>query len=249
MTVYWFLSCFQVNKQLVKIVALYRRVFAILSLPAWQQPFLCSAVPALLQRNAAFTSDWRLKDVKRRNQLVPRSSINSASACAFKSASMRILMFVVFQYTINPFLLAIIVYAICRKQYFARIFNNKFWGGCWLYRKSFMKNNKSEPIPVWITTSTQVRRLVHECCNYIGETVSPWMGNVSVSVYFSLLCRWFRAAVLPQDKELETALFHWLNAKKCAVCGALFTSSNRANTAGMCRTRADQRKAQAQREK
>ena len=33
----------------------------------------------------------------------------------------------------------------------------------------------------------------------------------------------FRAAVLPQDKELETALFHRLNAKKCAVCGALFT--------------------------
>ena len=39
----------------------------------------------------------------------------------------------------------------------------------------------------------------------------------------------FRAAVLPQDKELETALFHRLNAKKCAVCGALFTpGSNRA---------------------
>ena len=29
----------------------------------------------------------------------------------------------------------------------------------------------------------------------------------------------FRAAVLPQDKELETALFHRLNAKKCAAAG------------------------------
>ena len=27
------------------------------------------------------------------------------------------------------------------------------------------------------------------------------------SISYSLLCRWFRAAVLPQDKELETALF------------------------------------------
>ena len=84
------------------------------------------------------------------------------------------------------------------------------------------------------------------------ETVSPWtMGrNVSVSSLFpySLLCRWFRAAVLPQDKELETALFHRLNAKKCAVCGALFTpGSNRAKYCPECaghmkRIKAAQRK-------
>ena len=70
------------------------------------------------------------------------------------------------------------------------------------------------------------------------------------SISYSLLCRWFRTAVLPQDKELETALFHRLNAKKCAVCRALFTpGSNRAKyLPGMCRTHeADQcRKAQAE---
>ena len=43
------------------------------------------------------------------------------------------------------------------------------------------------------------------------------------SISYSLLCRWFRAAVLPLDRELETALFHRLDAKRCAVCGALFT--------------------------
>ena len=73
------------------------------------------------------------------------------------------------------------------------------------------------------------------------ETVSLWtMGrNVSCPVYsYSLLCRWFRAAVLPQDKELETALFHRLNAKKCAVCGALFTpGSNRAKYCPECAAR------------
>ena len=37
------------------------------------------------------------------------------------------------------------------------------------------------------------------------------------SISYSLLCRWFRAAVLPLDKELETALFHRLDAKRCAV--------------------------------
>ena len=74
------------------------------------------------------------------------------------------------------------------------------------------------------------------------ETVSPWtMGrNVSVSqsISYSLLCRWFRAAVLPQDKELETALFHRMNAKRCAVCRALFIpGSNRAKYCPECAAR------------
>ena len=68
------------------------------------------------------------------------------------------------------------------------------------------------------------------------------------AVSYSLLCRWFRAAVLPLDRELETALFHRLDAKRCAVCGALFTpGSNRAKYCPECagrmkRIKAAQRK-------
>ena len=41
--------------------------------------------------------------------------------------------------------------------------------------------------------------------------------------------------MLPLDKELETALFHRLDAKKCVVCGALFTpGSNRAKYCPEC---------------
>lgn len=85
-----------------------------------------------------------------------------------------------------------------------------------------MKNNKSEPILVMdYRQYRRVRRLVHECCNYIdGNCIALDDGEECVcvqSISYSLLCRWFRAAVLPQDKELETALFHRLNAKKCAV--------------------------------
>lgn len=117
-----------------------------------------------------------------------------------------------------------------------------------------MKNNKTEPIPVMdYRQYRRARRLVHECCNYIdGNCIALDDGEECVcvqSISYSLLCRWFRAAVLPQDKELETALFHRLNAKKCAVCGALFTPvPTEPNTAGMCRTHeADQRrKAQAE---
>ena len=87
-----------------------------------------------------------------------------------------------------------------------------------------MKNNKSEPIPVMdYRQYRRVRRLGHECCNYIdGNCIALDDGEKCVcvqSISYSLLCRWFRTAVLPQDKELETALFHRMNAKKCAVYG------------------------------
>ena len=103
-----------------------------------------------------------------------------------------------------------------------------------------MKNNKSEPIPVMdYRQYRRARRLVHECCNYIdGNCIALDDGEECVcvqSISYSLLCRWFRAAVLPQDKELKTALFHRMNAKKCAVCGALFTpGSNRAKYCPEC---------------
>ena len=82
-----------------------------------------------------------------------------------------------------------------------------------------MKNNKTEPIPVMdYRQYRRARKLVHECCNYIdGNCIALDDGEECVcvqSISYSLLCRWFRAAVLPQDKELETALFHRLNAKK-----------------------------------
>ena len=82
-----------------------------------------------------------------------------------------------------------------------------------------MKNNKTEPIPVMdYRQYRRARKLVHECCNYIaGNCIALDDGEECIcvqSISYSLLCRWFRAAVLPQDKELETALFHRLNAKK-----------------------------------
>ncbi len=109
------------------------------------------------------------------------------------------------------------------------------------------------PSPSWTTASTAEREGWYMSAVTIStETVSPWMiGEECVrvqSISYSLLCRWFRAAVLPQDKELETALFHRLDAKRCAVCGALFTpGSNRAKYCPECagrmkRIKAAQRK-------
>ena len=70
-----------------------------------------------------------------------------------------------------------------------------------------MKNNKSESIPVMdYRQYRRARRLVHECCNYIdGNCIALDDGEECVcvqSISYSLLCRWFRAAVLPQDKVI-----------------------------------------------
>lgn len=98
-----------------------------------------------------------------------------------------------------------------------------------------MKNNKSEPIPVMdYRQYRRVRRLVHECCNYIDGNCSALDdGEECVcvqSISYSLLCRWFRAAVLPKDKELETALFTpgSNRAKYCPECAARMKRINAA---------------------
>lgn len=56
----------------------------------------------------------------------------------------------------------------------------------------------------------RARRLVHECCNYDeGNCLLLDDGEPCVcvqSISFSLMCRWFRVAVLPLDGELAAAL-------------------------------------------
>lgn len=85
----------------------------------------------------------------------------------------------------------------------------------------------------------RVRWLVHACCNYdCGNCLllDDGEGCVCVqSISYSLLCRWFRAAVLPLDKELEAALLHRLGRKRCSMCGGPFyPGSNRAKYCPDC---------------
>ena len=96
------------------------------------------------------------------------------------------------------------------------------------------------------------RRLVHSCCNYDGgcclllddgeECVCPQ------SITYSLVCRWFRAAVLPLDAGLCAALLHRADLKKCVLCGGYYLpKSNRAKYCPECavrmkRTKATERK-------
>ena len=84
-----------------------------------------------------------------------------------------------------------------------------------------------------------VRRLAHSCCNYDqGNCLLLDDGEECVcpqSISYSLICRWFRAAVLPLDGELCATLLPQRDMKICAECRGLFRpGSNRAKYCPDC---------------
>lgn len=89
----------------------------------------------------------------------------------------------------------------------------------------------------------KARRLTHECCNNDnGNCLLLDDGEECIcvqSISYSLLCRWFKAAVLPLDTALYAEIMGRRdNVKRCAVCGAMFTpKSNRAKYCPACAVR------------
>ena len=78
-----------------------------------------------------------------------------------------------------------------------------------------------------------------ECCNYDnGECFLLDKGESCVcvqSISYTLLCKWFRSAVLPLDKQLYSK-----DMKPCAVCGKPFLpGSNRAKYCTDCANRVE----------
>ena len=75
------------------------------------------------------------------------------------------------------------------------------------------------------------RRLVHECCNYdCGNCLLLDNGEECIcpqSITYSLICKWFRAAVLPLDAGLYAALFPApsVRRRRCRECGRPFAPS------------------------
>ena len=73
------------------------------------------------------------------------------------------------------------------------------------------------------------QRLVHSCCNYDhGNCLlldDGWDTCICVqSISYSLLCRWFRSAVLPLDEKLYAALFPppSVGQRRCRECKRFF---------------------------
>ena len=103
-------------------------------------------------------------------------------------------------------------------------------------------------------TLYKARRLTHECCNYCnGNCLLLDDGEECVcvqSISYSLLCRWFKVAVLPLDAALCAEITKGRDEiKRCAVCGAAFTpNSNRAKYCPDCAVQV-RRKKEAERQR
>ena len=100
----------------------------------------------------------------------------------------------------------------------------------------------------------KAQRLTHECCNYCdGNCLLLDDGEECVcvqSISYSLLCRWFRAAVLPLDAALCAEISKSRDeVKRCVECGAVFTPKyNRAKYSPDCAARG-RRKKEAERQR
>lgn len=94
----------------------------------------------------------------------------------------------------------------------------------------------------------KARKLTHECCNYCdGNCLLLDDGEECVcvqSISYSLLCRWFRAAVLPMDAALCAEISKSRDeVKRCVECGAVFTPKyNRAKYSPDCAARGRRKK-------
>lgn len=64
-----------------------------------------------------------------------------------------------------------------------------------------------------------VRKLVKHCCNYADGDCLPLDGTCPQAISHSLLCRWFRRAVLPRQPKLEQAILSPKKLRRCEVCG------------------------------
>ena len=97
--------------------------------------------------------------------------------------------------------------------------------------------------------SRKVNALVRRmCCNYDnGNCILLDDGDECVCpqlISYSLLCKWFKVAVLPADKLLYAELYQTGDRKKCTECGTSFaSSSNSVKYCPDCRKRITRRQA------
>ena len=96
----------------------------------------------------------------------------------------------------------------------------------------------------------RVRTLIRgECCNYSDSLCVVLDCECVQSNSYSLYCKWFRRAVLSQDKPLFAEIIGRGNFKLCTICGAAFVpKSNRGKYCDKC-AKAMRRKKKAEYER
>ncbi len=78
--------------------------------------------------------------------------------------------------------------------------------------------------------------LIHKlCCNCVDGQCIMLDCECPQRISYSVCCKWFRNAILPQDKSLFAEVIEPDKKKKCAICGKAFVpKSNRAKYCSEC---------------
>ena len=80
-----------------------------------------------------------------------------------------------------------------------------------------------------------VRGLTKRCCNFLDGDCLLLDGVCPQFISRSLICRWFRRAVLPQQPKLEQAILSPKKLRRCEVCGTgILARSGRAKYCPAC---------------
>ena len=107
----------------------------------------------------------------------------------------------------------------------------------------------AEPLHMTDSQFRRARRLIRrQCANYdSGGCLLLGDGPCPQIITYSLLCRYFRAAVLPADVELYTEIMDSPDRKRCILCGRPFHA--RSNRAVYCARCAEQERRRKTRER
>ena len=117
----------------------------------------------------------------------------------------------------------------------------------------------NEPISGWTLAMADLPRITDEqlldvrklikkrCCNYDqGKCLALDDGIVCACAQwysYSLLCKWFRNAVLPVAPGLQAAILNLQPKRRCVICNApVFAKSNRAKYCPTCAKKERRRK-------
>lgn len=83
----------------------------------------------------------------------------------------------------------------------------------------------------------------NQCCNYCNGECILLDCTCPQTITYSLICKWFKNAVLPNDKELYIKIIKPENTNKCVVCGKEFVKkTNNAKYCDNCRVIVRRRK-------
>ncbi|MBP3361728.1 MAG: cysteine-rich VLP protein [Clostridia bacterium] len=67
----------------------------------------------------------------------------------------------------------------------------------------------------------------NQCCNFCDGECLLLDCECPQTITYSLICKWFKNAVLPNNKELYIKLIKPVNTKRCIICGAEYIPKGR----------------------